>query len=119
MAQRGGKRPGAGRKPGVARKTTEAIIEDQRARREVMPLSVMLRAMREALHAGDLDKAHNYAKDAAPYVHPKLASTEVKVEDNRDATDMSDAELAAVIAAGSSEGTAEAESGEEAASRVH
>jgi hypothetical protein len=40
----------------------------------VEPLQVMLEAMRAAHARGDLDKAHAYAKDAAPYVHPALTA---------------------------------------------
>jgi hypothetical protein len=36
----------------------------------------MLRAMHEALKNNNLSAAHVYAKDAAPYIHPKLAAIE-------------------------------------------
>jgi hypothetical protein len=38
----------------------------------------MLQAMMAHYNAGNLDEAALKAKDAAPYVHPKLASTELK-----------------------------------------
>jgi len=43
-------------------------------RADVTPLDVMLRAMHAALKKDNLKEAHNYAKDAAPYIHPKLAA---------------------------------------------
>jgi hypothetical protein len=43
----------------------------------ITPLEVMLRAMRAAWEAGDMPTAVTRAKDAAPYVHPRLAATEV------------------------------------------
>ena len=38
------------------------------------PLEVMLLAMEAHLAAGELDKAAAWAKDAAPYLHPKLST---------------------------------------------
>ena len=45
------------------------------------PLDVMLSAMRKALRRGDLEVASEYAKDCAPYTHPKLAATAVRVQE--------------------------------------
>lgn len=42
----------------------------------ISPLEVMLGAMREAWEKGDREAAANFAKDAAPYVHPKLANVQ-------------------------------------------
>jgi len=76
MAGTGGKRPGSGRprgaksahpKSAVAREVTKKAL-----RAEVTPLDVMLKAMRNALSKDDLAAAHGFAKDAAPYIHPKL-----------------------------------------------
>lgn len=79
---RGGKRPGAGRKPGVPnRRTTERYKAIEAG--GSMPLEIMLGAARTfwaKAHEGatiDLDmveRAGSLAKDAAPYVHPRLAS---------------------------------------------
>jgi hypothetical protein len=88
---RGGKRNGAGRKKGTPNKAT---LERQAkvAQEGVTPLEVMLEGMRfhyamyEAVKgtpdsdlaaASALKEAKEYARDAAPYVHPKLATTEV------------------------------------------
>jgi hypothetical protein len=45
------------------------------------PLDVMLAAMEAHVAAGDLDRAAAWAKDAAPYVHPRLASVEPGAKD--------------------------------------
>ena len=72
---RGGKRAGAGRKPGSATKRTREIA-DAAAAEGVTPLEVMLKAMREHYDAERWDEAAAVAKDAAPYMHPKLAAIE-------------------------------------------
>ena len=70
---RGGSRIGAGRKPGSRTKRTGEIAE-QAAARGITPLEVMLKAMTEHAHAGNLDKAAAIAKDAAPYMHPRMST---------------------------------------------
>jgi hypothetical protein len=72
---RGGKRIGAGRKPGSQTKRTRAIAE-KAAQEGITPLEVMLRSMREHYDAGRLDNAAAIAKDAAPYMHPRLQSVQ-------------------------------------------
>lgn len=73
MSQRGGKRKGAGRKPGAANKRTKAAVA--KAEQEgLTPLEVMLQAMREAHEKGGAEAAFPFAKDAAPYLHAKLSS---------------------------------------------
>lgn len=79
---RGGRRVGAGRKPGSATKRTREIA-DRAAEDGITPLEYMLQIMR-----GDSDHEDpkimaqrelmrfEAAKAAAPYVHPKLASVE-------------------------------------------
>ena len=83
----GGPRPGSGRKPGsVTRKTRE--IADRAVETGSTPLEVMLetmRLLREAAFrssAPDVEKlvqAAAVAKDAAPYIHPRLSSVEAQV----------------------------------------
>ena len=73
---RGGARQGAGRKQGAATRRTRAIA-DQAAEHGVLPLDVMLEAMRTHHAAGDLDKAAVFAKDAAPYLHARLQSVDL------------------------------------------
>ena len=101
MAQNGGKRPGAGRKPGsVTTKTRE--IANKAIAEGITPLEVMLNIMREAwadsqnvvvTDAGDekaneakakairemyQNRAMAAANDAAPFLHPKLAPVDAK-----------------------------------------
>lgn len=42
----------------------------------ITPLEVMLNAMRGAWEAGKTAEAHEFAKDAAPYIHPRLAAVD-------------------------------------------
>jgi len=91
---RGGSRKGAGRKVGAATKKTREIA-DRAAAEGITPLEVMLRTMHalvgrfEAVQALAKDEAERaavpldmlieasaIAKDAAPYVHPRLAAIE-------------------------------------------
>lgn len=96
---RGGSRPGAGRKKGSPNRPKFTAHERARTiatnalERESTPLSVMLEAMeffvkeaRKAVAGNDAEEASRQyavaaemAKKAAPYVHPALASTEVRV----------------------------------------
>lgn len=66
---RGGKRPGAGRKPGAATTRTREIA-DKAASEGITPLEYLLSVMRDA--GVDEAKRIDAAKAAAPYVHPKL-----------------------------------------------
>jgi hypothetical protein len=97
--KKGDKRPpGAGRKFGSRNKRTNEI-EKQVALTGKTPLEVMLDAMRFHYEAGDLDKAAAFAKDAAPYVHPRIANIEVSGTDAPiEIRDMTNAELARRIA---------------------
>lgn len=72
---KGGKRPGAGRKPGSATKKTREIAE-RAAEQGITPLEYMLEVMRD----GEAEKSArmDMAKAAAPYIHPRLAQTEWK-----------------------------------------
>ena len=83
---RGGVRPGAGRKRGaVTKKTTE--IAQRAAAEGITPLEVMLDAMRQAHKKKDLAAAAGFAKDAAPYMHPRLSAVAL------DLTGLSDDDL--------------------------
>jgi hypothetical protein len=72
----GGARPGAGRKPGSLNSRTRAIAEKCIAE-GTTPLEVLIAAMTEAYQAKDYESACKYAKDAAPYIHPRLANVEL------------------------------------------
>lgn len=84
----GGRRPGAGRKPGSPTKRRREII-DKAADAGITPLELQLRAMRELwrrAHAnGEMDvglaeKACQIARDCAPFVHPRLASVDARID---------------------------------------
>lgn len=111
MAGKGGKRPGAGRPKGSRNARTKAVIKlvDRALKADATPLEVMLKAMNDALERNDLPAAHAFAKDAAPYVHPRLAAVAHSGSLIVNPAEVSDAELAA-IARGSRAGIAAAES---------
>jgi hypothetical protein len=75
QSKRGGARKGAGRKVGSATAKTRAIA-DKAAASGITPLEVILEAMNSFREGGDLEKAAGFAKDAAPYMHPRLAAIE-------------------------------------------
>lgn len=99
---RGGARKGAGRKPGASTKLNQAAREKALAA-GISPLDYMLQLLRNE----DLPRPDRFeaAKAAAPYVHARLAAVEHSGKiDVRNASEVTDDELAN-IAAGSSEGT--------------
>jgi hypothetical protein len=71
----GGKRRGAGRKPSSLTVKSRAIAEIT-IEEGITPLEVLLRAMRGYANSQQWDRAAAIAKDAAPYLHPKLTSVE-------------------------------------------
>ena len=87
---RGGKRPGAGRKPGIANRKTREIA-DKAAADGITPLEVMLATMR-ALWDGAVGKdgkvtdfekalaACSVGKGAAPYMHPRMQQIDAKID---------------------------------------
>lgn len=75
---RGGKRQGSGRKPG-GQNLKSREIADKAAEEGTTPLEVMLEAMRAHHEAKRFDEAAAIAKDAAPYMHPRLASIDQNV----------------------------------------
>jgi len=66
---RGGRRPGAGRKPGSLTRRTREIAE-QAAEDGITPLEYMLAVMRDPNEPPE--RQDDMAKAAAPYVHPDL-----------------------------------------------
>lgn len=70
MAERGGKRPGAGRKKGAKTTKVQEIAAAATAAGET-PLEYMLRVMRTS---NDDKRRDAMASAAAPYVHPRLAT---------------------------------------------
>ena len=78
---RGGARPGAGRKPGTPNRVTAELQAAVAASGET-PLEYLLRIMRDP--TADNSRRDQAAKDAAPYVHSKLASVDATVQANMD-----------------------------------
>ena len=81
MTTRGGKRPGAGRPKGKpSQKTIARLKIAERATAEgITPLEVMLRTMRALWDQDTADAklaACSIAKEAAPYLHPRLSAIE-------------------------------------------
>ena len=75
--QKGGARPGAGRKKGEPNKrTAEAQVKAEAT--GIMPLDYMLSVMR---NSDDERMRMSAAQAAAPYVHAKLSSIEVSGAD--------------------------------------
>ena len=66
---RGGKRAGAGRKPGSTTKKTKEIA-DKAIESGLTPLEYLLSEMRDTTL--EREKRLDAAKAAAPYVHPRL-----------------------------------------------
>lgn len=73
---RGGYRPGAGRPKGARTKKTQEQIEFVKAT-GATPLEYLLSVMRDEQREPEL--RIDAAKAAAPYVHPKLAQTDVNL----------------------------------------
>jgi hypothetical protein len=72
---KGGIREGAGRKPGSTNRR-HRLVADKLAQGGILPLEVMILNMRRLYAAKKFDEAQAVAKDAAPYMHPRLAATE-------------------------------------------
>src|SRR5207302_8270258 len=79
---RGGHRTGAGRKRGtVTAKTRRRQEVALRALEQgTTPLEVILEAMREAYRQQGAAAAVPYAKEAAPYVHPRLSAVDANID---------------------------------------
>lgn len=90
-----GARRGAGRPLGSASKRTLEIA-NRAAKEGITPLEVMLEIMKEFRAEGNREAALDAAAKAAPYMHSKLASVDVKATVKRDIEEYSDAELIAL-----------------------
>ena len=123
----GGKRVGAGRKPGSTTKKTREIAE-RAVQSGMTPLDFMLKMLRgekisqgkgKAAYQPTIEDRKWAAAQSAAYVHPRLSSVEVEHSDKRDASDYTDAELEEVIRAGrGSNGAAPKTNGAEKSRRV-
>lgn len=74
MSERGGARPGAGRKKGVQNKVN-AEARAKAVAGGVLPLEYMLKVMRDP--KAQPGRRDEMARAAAPYVHPRLQVTQV------------------------------------------
>lgn len=79
---RGGARSGSGRKKTAD--TPEGRLRRELAMRVLKegttPLEVMLEAMREAYEEGGAAGAFLYAKECAPFIHPKLSAVDATID---------------------------------------
>lgn len=75
----GGKREGAGRKPGSATRKTREVAE-KAAAAGLTPLEYLLSVMRDT--EADGHARLDAAKAAAPYMHPRLAQVEAKARED-------------------------------------
>lgn len=85
MNNRGGRRPGAGRPLGSKNRRTQEIAR-LAAEAGITPIEVMLGAMRDLWAEGTpaaKREAAEIAKDAAPYIHPRLASIDKTISEDR------------------------------------
>ena len=85
MNNRGGRRAGAGRPVG-SKNQRSAEIARSAAESGITPIEVMLGAMRELWAKGTPEakrEAAEIAKDAAPYIHPRLASVDQTIKEDR------------------------------------
>lgn len=80
---RGGRRPGAGRKPGSANVKTREIA-DRAAAEGLTPLEYLLSVMRD--QANNPARRDEAAKAAAPYIHPRLTATSVTGDKSKPVT---------------------------------
>src|SRR4029078_6989276 len=82
-AGRGGARPGAGRPPG-SKNQRSAEVARQAVEAGITPIEVMLNAMRDLWEEGTPEakrEAARIAKDAAPYIHPRLSNIDQTVSE--------------------------------------
>jgi hypothetical protein len=79
----GGARKGAGRPPGSCVIKSRAIA-DKASEQGITPLEVMLNTMREALELGGNEAAFPFAKEIAPYMHPRIAAIELTGKDGKE-----------------------------------
>ena len=85
MSNRGGRRPGAGRPIGSKNQRT-AEIARAAAESGITPIEVMLGATRDLWAQGTPEakrEAADIAKDAAPYIHARLASIDQTIKEDR------------------------------------
>ena len=85
-----------GRQKGVANKRTREIAHTA-VREGLTPLEYMLAVLRD--ESVEPDRRDRMAA-AAPYIHPRLSSTQIGATIKRDITELTRDELVAIIASG-------------------
>ena len=78
----GGRRPGAGRTRGVTAGTKHARLEKMLGKGSKTPLEYMLNILNDKKTSPE--KKMWAAEKAAPFVHPRLASVDQKVQGDKD-----------------------------------
>jgi len=113
MSERGGARPGAGRKKGsLSPEKKRDALERQAIKKELAtsgktPLQIFADVMAGGERAAKITPMQfEAAKAAAPYMHPRLTSVQMNATLKRSAADYTDDELRA-IAGGGAEGSAD------------
>lgn len=91
----GGRRAGAGRKPGSQTSKVAKIAMAVTAE-GIQPIEVIIKIMRKAWDEGDFPLAARMADSALPYTTPRLAATTVTHKDALG--NLSDGDLAALLA---------------------
>ena len=105
---RGGKRQGAGRKIGAVTKKS-SVVANELSQSGIMPLEILVTSMRTAWTSGDTALACSLARDAAPYMHPRIAPKDTPVNLKKftgNLTDQGQAVLAAMASGEVSPGQA-------------
>jgi hypothetical protein len=84
-----------GRQKGVANKRTREIA-DAAVREGLTPLEYMLAVLRD--ESVEPDRRDRMAAAAAPYIHPRLSSTQMDATVKRDVAELTRDELLALLA---------------------
>ena len=81
MAGRGGRRSGAGRPKGSITRRTKARLDiaAQALAKGKSPLEIMVEAMHLVYAADGAIAAMPYAREVAPFMHPKLAAVQARI----------------------------------------
>jgi hypothetical protein len=105
-----GARKGAGRPLGSANKKTLEIA-NKAAEQGITPLEVMINVMRKHYAAEEFPEALDAAVKAAPYMHSKLSSVDLKTTIKKTAAEFTRDELLAIAAIARSGGAGSPEEG--------
>ena len=93
----GGRQKGTKNRTTLEREAATAAVVAEAKANGIQPLEVLLGSMRKSWAQGDCKQASLYAEKAAPYVHARLSSTDLKVSDDRTINELNINELDALI----------------------